>query len=538
MPASRILHLEDDESDALLIRRSLERAGLEIEVTVAANSLDYSAALERDNYDLVLSDNCIPGFGSIGALQAARAVNPEIPFICISGAWDDKTVSSLIAHGVTCCLLKSQSAQISAAVRQAIDLQQKRQEVARFPVQQAASDRLIKAVQDLSLARDVETIRTIVRHAARELTGADGATFVLRDGEQCHYVDEDTISPLWKGSRFPLKACISGWVMLNRTPVIIDDIYKDPRIPADAYRPTFVKSLLMVPIRSTAPIGAIGNYWATPHHATPREVELLQALANTAAVAMENVRIYAELEHRVHDRTAQLEVANRELETFSFSVSHDLRSPLNSIGAFAELLDDPVSPPSEDERREYIARIRQQTQRMGNLIEDFLRLAQVSRAELRRVPIDLVTLSKDVVAGLRVAQPDRAIEFVHPVSLAASADPTLIRAVLENLLANAWKYTSRRTSGTRVELGALSTNPRSPAIFYVRDNGAGFDPHYMDKLFTPFQRLHSPKDFPGSGVGLATVQRIIHKHGGRIWAEGRPNEGATFYFTLAQEPAA
>jgi hypothetical protein len=155
---------------------------------------------------------------------------------------------------------------------------------------------LVVAIQRLSLARSIADIQEIVRSAARRLTGADGATFVLREGEHCYYADEDAISPLWKGQRFPLSACISGWAMLNRQPAVIEDIYSDERIPHDAYRPTFVQSLAMVPIRTLAPVGAIGNYWARRHQPSAQEVELLQALADSTAVAMENVRVYQELE--------------------------------------------------------------------------------------------------------------------------------------------------------------------------------------------------------------------------------------------------
>ncbi len=168
-------------------------------------------------------------------------------------------------------------------------------------------------VQQLSLARDLDTVMSIVRIAARELTGADGATFVLRQDDQCFYAEENAISPLWKGRRFPMGMCISGWVMLHREPALIEDIYKDPRIPVDAYRPTFVRSLAMVPIRTLNPIGAIGNYWAKRHRPTAEQVKLLQALADTTAVALENVRVYEELERRVNDRTAELQVVNNEL---------------------------------------------------------------------------------------------------------------------------------------------------------------------------------------------------------------------------------
>ncbi|MHB1567623.1 MAG: HD-GYP domain-containing protein [Solirubrobacteraceae bacterium] len=168
---------------------------------------------------------------------------------------------------------------------------------------------LIEVVQRLSLTRSLPEVQEIVRSAARRLTGADGATFVLRDGEQCYYADEDAISPLWKGQRFPLEACISGWSMLHRRPAIIEDIYADARIPHVAYRPTFVKSLVMVPIRRLAPLGAIGNYWARPHLPTEREVELLQALADSTAVAMENARVYQELDEARTETLKRLALA-------------------------------------------------------------------------------------------------------------------------------------------------------------------------------------------------------------------------------------
>lgn len=177
----------------------------------------------------------------------------------------------------------------------------------------STADLLVSAIQELSLARTVAAIAEVVRHTARQLTGADGATFVLRDGDQCHYADEDAIGPLWKGCRFPLKDCISGWVMLNRRAVIIPDIYADERIPIDAYRPTFVRSLAMVPIRTMAPLGAIGNYWAQPCLPTAEEVNVLQALADSTAVALENVRVNEELEERIRARTADLDRANAEL---------------------------------------------------------------------------------------------------------------------------------------------------------------------------------------------------------------------------------
>ena len=390
--------------------------------------------------------------------------------------------------------------------------------------------RLVAAVQALSLARSLAEIQEIVRHAARELTGADGASFVLRDGEQCFYADEDAIAPLWKGRRFPLTACISGWTMLHRQAAMIPDIYADPRIPHDAYRPTFVKSLVMVPVRAADPIGAIGNYWASPHAAGADEIELLQSLANTTAVAIENAQLYAQLEQRVRERTLQLETANAELEAFAYSVSHDLRAPLRAIDGFSQALQEDAAGRLEGECEAHLQAIRRGVKRMDALIDDLLRLSRISRAEMRRQVFPIGKLAAEVAAALRQRQPERQVDFQLEPGLEAEGDPELVRIVLENLLGNAWKFTAR-ASPARIFFGRQAGV--EPAVYCVRDNGAGFEAQYAGRLFAPFQRLHSAAQFPGSGIGLATVQRIVRKHGGRVWAESQPERGASFYFTLS-----
>ncbi len=392
--------------------------------------------------------------------------------------------------------------------------------------------RLVTAVQELSLARNLDTIMSIVRTAARELTGADGATFVLRDGDKCYYAEENAISPLWKGQRFPMSTCISGWVMLNGQSAIIEDIYADPRIPADAYRPTFVKSLVMVPIRTAAPVGAIGNYWAQTRSATSSEVELLQALANTTAVAMESVRLYSELEQRVRERTLQLEAANRELEAFSYSVSHDLRAPLRRIDGFASLLVDDHEDALDQQVHRYLNHIKSEARRMSGLIDDLLRLAKYTRIELRIATVNLSAIAREVLTRFRSEDVARAAEFLIQDGLVVQGDAGLLKIVLENLLSNAWKYTSKGAK-TIIEFGS-TIQPDGSTTFFVRDNGAGFDMEYAANLFAPFQRLHSNNEFPGTGVGLATVQRIIRRHGGQIRAESAVDKGASFFFTLPQ----
>lgn len=401
---------------------------------------------------------------------------------------------------------------------------------------QSANGRLtcfVKAVQEMSRARSVERIQEIVRHAARELTGADGATFILREGDKCHYVDEDAISPLWKGMRFPMETCISGWAMLNGESAAIPDIYLDSRIPVEAYRPTFVKSLVMVPIRKEAPLGAIGNYWASQHEASAEEVELLQALADTTAVAMENAQVYAELERRVKERTQELEVANKELEAFSYSVSHDLRAPLRHIQGFLGLLEQECDPEKSGLARSYFDNIRIASARMGQLIDSLMGLSKISRQEMHRSRLDLNAVVSRIVEGLGPETAGRSIQWrVGPLP-AVRGDEVLLRAAFQNLLGNAVKFTGHQPEAV-IEVGTLEAGDSDWTIF-VKDNGVGFDPAYAHRLFGAFQRLHHDDEFEGTGVGLANVQRIIHRHGGRVLAEGIPGVGAIFYITLPKE---
>ncbi len=235
------------------------------------------------------------------------------------------------------------------------------------------------------------------------------------------------------------------------------------------------------------------------------------------------------LELRVKERTAQLETANKELEAFSYSVSHDLRAPLRAIDGFSQIVLETCAEGLDDTCRDYLARVRSAAQRMGQLIDDLLRLSRVSRAEMTRRSVDLSALAHEIAAQIQTLQPERSVEFVIQPDVTAKADPNLIRIVLENLLGNAWKYTSKHATA-RIEFGSVKKDEQT--VYFVRDDGAGFDGDHAAKLFTAFQRMHSTTEFEGTGIGLAIVQRIIHRHGGKIWAESAVEKGATFFFTL------
>ncbi len=240
-------------------------------------------------------------------------------------------------------------------------------------------------------------------------------------------------------------------------------------------------------------------------------------------------RLNADLEQRVRDRTAQLEAANQELETFAYSVSHDLRAPLRGIDGWSLALVEDFASQLDEEARHYLSRVRSEAQRMGQLIDDLLRLSRVTRAPLEPDAVDLTCLARSIADNLQEIHADRRIEFAIEPGLTASGDARLLEVALTNLLSNAAKFTAKQVAA-RIEVGRTERERQS--VFYVRDNGAGFDMAYAGALFGPFQRLHKASEFPGTGIGLATVQRIIHRHGGRIWAEAEVDRGATFYFTL------
>jgi signal transduction histidine kinase len=245
-------------------------------------------------------------------------------------------------------------------------------------------------------------------------------------------------------------------------------------------------------------------------------------------------RLNRELEQRVDERTSQLRAANYELEQFAHAVAHDLRAPLRAIQGYSAILGSECLEPLSEECRDHFRHIPDAARRMSDLIEDLLRLSRVTHAPLRREPVNLIPLTRDVLADLARESPERRVTLRLPPSLQLDADPRLLLIVLENLLANAWKFTSRRPDA----LIALEPLPGSEPGFVVRDNGVGFAPKDADRLFTPFTRLHHASAFPGTGVGLATVQRIVHRHGGRVWAEARPDEGAAFHIVLPPPPPA
>ncbi|MGC3980801.1 MAG: ATP-binding protein [Steroidobacteraceae bacterium] len=533
----RILLLEDDATDALLTRRALERGGVLADVTVAESRKEFIRALDGPSINLVISDSSIVDLPTLDAIALTDDYQPQASFIVLSGAISPRQAQQVREAGAIAWLEKQDLSQLIPIVSRTLE-QKKLPKLSPEAMQDSgqqlitanfAAQRLVQAVKELSAARDVATIQAIVRTAARELNGADGATFVLRDNDKCFYADEDAITPLWKGQRFPMSACISGWAMLNKQPAVVPDIELDARIPLDAYRPTFVRSLVMVPIRTESPIGAIGNYWATPHEATEEETALIQALADSTSIALENVRVYQELEQRVADRTAELKDSNQALEEFSYFVSHDLKAPLRHIRAFSEILKEELNDNLPTAADDALRHIQTAARSMGDLLDGLLNLAHSGRQSLQITHIDMNEL---VTAAVNQAKDTAAksVEFKIEKLPDANGDRVLLRQVWTNFISNAVKYSSA-TAHSIVEVGSREIDGKT--CYFVRDNGVGFDKEDAKQLFGAFQRLETGKQFAGNGVGLAIVHRIISRHGGQVWAESKRGEGATFYFSLS-----
>lgn len=401
---------------------------------------------------------------------------------------------------------------------------------------------LISAMQSLAFARDLSQVQQIVREAARSITGADGASFVVREQEYCHYLDEEAISPLWKGMRFPLESCISGWSMIHHQSVVVPDIYADERVPADIYRPTFVKSMVVVPIRSLDPIGAISIYWARRHRATSREIRELEGLADATALAMENVLVYDELEERVRERTHELEVsrqatqdaledaerANRTRIRFLSTATHDLRQPLQALsllnGNLREMVHDPDVMDLVDRQEHAIGT-------SSRLINALLDMSKLESGGVRPdiVDFDMAELAEEVRQEYAPFADAKGLVFkVEADHASVHSDPVLVGEILGNLLSNAIKYTPEGAVKLRVMAAGGTVSVQ------VVDTGIGIAPEHLQHIFEEFYQVRKlPRgERDGYGLGLSIVEHMVELLGLKVEVHSEPGNGSVFTLEL------
>ncbi|MDP1610577.1 MAG: GAF domain-containing protein [Sulfuritalea sp.] len=424
----------------------------------------------------------------------------------------------------------------------------------RCMLQRETELNLVKEVAAAVLVeQDMQNVLDLVARAVRELIHAETVVIPMIDEDRTAYTYAAAVGKHAEeilGSRLGLDIGMCGWVLTHQRALLFGH---SNEWLTDAARTPWeegMESAVLVPLfarqRIIGGISALGKTGGGSF--SQHDLDLLTLLASHVSSAIENARLVqqanqlvATLEQRVSERTAEMTALNKELEAFAYSVSHDLRAPIRSIDGFSLALLEDYGEHLDPEAQDYLSRIRGATVRMGRLIDDMLKLSRLSRAELHRERIDLSATARRIAAELAAREPERRVEFRIADHLSADGDPALLGYLMENLLANAWKYTSNHATAL-IEFGVLD-DPRADIgtsdgarTFFVRDDGAGFDMTYSAKLFGAFQRLHTAQQFPGTGVGLASVQRIINRHGGRIWAEGAPEKGARFFFTLADIP--
>jgi signal transduction histidine kinase len=398
-----------------------------------------------------------------------------------------------------------------------------------------AMERLVAAVQDLSKARELGEILSIVPRAARELVGADGAAIVLSDHGVCFHAAEDAVTPGWRGKHWPVEACVSGWVVQKREPAIVWDASHDLRV-ADACRGTSVRSLAALPIRASDPIGAIEVYWLQNHRATEAELRLLTSLAEATSNALENVSLYAELRRAIEEASvarASAERASQLKTAFLAMMSHELRTPLGSLSLTLERVVDQFAQPGAADDPALIDRMRASTERLSGVIETLLEQARVEsgRLSLHPADIDPVRAAEEAIEGERTAARKKGLKIVletAPDLPRLSSDPRLVRVVLSNLVDNAVKFTERGSVIVRV------TREGDRIAFRVIDTGPGISKLDRLRIFEPFETLEpiQRKHTAGVGLGLALVDSIATALGGTIQLESTVGAGSTFTLTL------
>jgi PAS domain S-box-containing protein len=497
----RVLIVEDAKSDVFLLLEALRQGGFEVTHEVVATQAGMRGALHHGQWDLIISDYALPQFSGPAALALNLELKPDVPFIIVSGEIDINIAVTLMQAG-------------------ARDYVQKKELVRLVPViHRVLLDRGVrndKLLADQALLASEAQYRRLFESAQDGILIVDAETGQIRDVnpfllDLLGFSREEYLGKkLWEVAAFQDSAASkSAFLELQQKGYIRYDNIPLHSKPGNSVEVEFVSNTYDVGLKKVIQCN-IRDITERKH----------------AEAAIQQLN--ADLERRVDLRTAQVEALNKELETFNYSVSHDLQAPLRRIDGFVTALEGACGNQLNSHAKELIVEIHTSTEHMTALIQALLKLASLGRSELQNNQVDLSSLANIIATELQQEDPDRQVEFILPDGILASGDAAMLRIVMENLIGNAWKFTGFVDSA-RIELGV--TYPAGkPTEYFVRDNGGGFDMRYADRLFGAFQRLHLAEEFPGTGIGLATVQRIIHRHGGHIRAESSVGQGATFYF--------
>jgi PAS domain S-box-containing protein len=504
--------VEDDSSDAILIERELRKGGLEYQAHRVQTKDEYVNALHQDQPDIILSDHGLPAFDGLIALAIAKETVPDVPFIFVTGSLGEEMAIKTLKSGATDYVLKHALQNLVPAVKralsQAADRARRKQAEEELRRSQARKSAILDCALDAIITIDHEGKIHAWNRAAEEIFGYTREQALGKEmAELIVPVDLRVIQ------RQALIQYVS-----QRQSMAVSRRYETRAMRADGSEFPAEIALARIPLEGlpmfTGFVRDITERKQTEEHI--RELNL-------------------DLERRVRERTAQLEAANKELEAFSYSVSHDLRAPVRHIEGFIHVLQPLTAGKLNDEARHILDMMSKSARQMGQLIEGLLAFSRMNRTEMTFTEVDMAALVDDARNELRNQARDRSIEWIIGPLRVLRGDPITLRQVFVNLLSNALKYTATRPQAI-IEIGV--SEGEDDCVFYVRDNGVGFEPQYTDRLFGVFQRLHPASQFEGTGIGLAIVRRIIARHGGTTWAEGERDQGATFYFTLPKNPEA
>jgi PAS domain S-box-containing protein len=503
----RILMIEDEVHDATLVEHTLREGGFDFAFRRVDTEEGFLKELDRFHPSVILSDHGLPAFDGFSALTLAQKKAPDVPFIFVTGSLGEEMTIKALKSGATDFVLKHHLGSLPPAIHRA--LRQTEFRIQRRQAEQALlfSEERYRSLVELSpdaLFVQIEDRIVFINTAGVKLFGATSSDELV--GKPVRDIVEGRC---WKTLQQHLRRMQEE---RKPSPFIDLTMLRTDQTPVDV---EIAAAPLVFAGKSAAQVIARD---VTERKRAEEEIR----------------RLNVDLEKRVAERTAALESANRELEAFSYSVSHDLRAPLRHIEGFVEILLSSHSRALNKEAREHLERVATSAKHMGQLIDDLLAFSRTARAELRKKRVQLAELVESVIQDLRQDTKKRQIEWLINDLPEVEADSVLLRQVVLNLISNALKYTRRRKQA-RIEISATSTP--SEHVIKIADNGVGFDPRYAQKLFGVFQRLHRDADFEGTGVGLANVRRIIQRHGGQTWAEGEVDKGASFYFSLPRTPS-
>jgi PAS domain S-box-containing protein len=493
----KILYIDDSPFDRDLVRDSLEKEHGGFILTEASSRQTFETLLAKGDYDVVLSDFNIFGFEGLQVLDMVHKKDANVPVIIVTGTGSEEIAVEAMKRGAADYVIKKPS------------------HIQRLPIT------IHTVLENQGLKKTIRESEE--RYRLLFESSLDGILLTAPDGRilsanpaACKML-EATEDEICQEGRL-------GVVDVNDPRLL--PLLKERREKGRAEGElTFVRKG-----GSTFP-GEITSALFKDRHGEARTSMIIRDITKRKQAEEEIRKLNETLEQQVKARTAQLETTNKELEAFSYSVSHDLLAPLRSIDGWSHALLEDYGGKLDDQGQTYLNRVRSDVHRMGQLIDDMLQLSRLTSAEMSAESTDLSGIARSIAARLQESEPQRQVKFDIQEGLNVWGDPHLLEDALSNLFSNAFKFTGK-TPEACIDFG--QTEQEGQRLFFVRDNGAGFDMAFAGKLFGPFQRLHTTSEYPGTGVGLATVQRIVHRHGGRVWAESRVNEGATFFFTIGE----